>query len=77
MREYGKDQIGKFAWKGLYDRERNLYMVDPSKAPEATGFNHIRLNHPEDGGALSVTFRPEMDAAGYGPVGRLPKRRGP
>lgn len=70
VREYGKDQIGKFAWKGLYDRERNLYMVDPSKAPEATGFNHIRLNHPEDGGALSVTFRPEMDAAGYGPVGQ-------
>ena len=65
--EFGKPYIGKIGWKGNYDNATGFYTVDYSRAPEATGFNHIRLNIPEDG-QLSVRFEGLPGAAGFNKV---------
>lgn len=67
VREFGKDYIGKIGWSGDYDEETEFYTVSPSRAPEATGFNHIRLNKPEDG-VVSVRFEGLPNAAGFNKV---------
>ncbi len=65
--EFGKSYIGKIGWTGNYDSSTGFYTVDYSCAPEATGFNHIRLNIPEDG-QLSVRFEGLPNAAGFNKV---------
>lgn len=55
VREFGKNYIGKIGWSGNLDESTGFYTVDASRAPEATGFNHIRLNVPENGN-VSVRF---------------------
>ena len=65
--EFGKNYIGKIGWTGNYDAATGFYTVDYSRAPEATGFNHIRLNIPEDG-QLSVRFEGLPNAAGFNQV---------
>lgn len=67
IREFGKNSIGKIGWTGNYDANTRFYTVDYSRAPEATGFNHIRLNIPEDG-QLSVRFEGLPNAAGFNRV---------
>ena len=65
--EFGKNYIGKIGWTGNYDASTGYYTVDYSRAPEATGFNHIRLNIPEDG-QFSVRFEGLPNAAGFNRV---------
>jgi len=65
VRDFGKDYIGKIGWKGSYDSSTGYYSVDPSLAPEATGFNHIRLNLPESGSNITVNFTGMPNASGY------------
>ena len=67
VREFGKNYIGKIGWAGNYDKQSDFYTVDYSRAPEATGFNHIRLNVPEDG-TVQVRFEGMPNAAGFNPV---------
>ena len=67
IREFGKNFIGKIGWTANYDPETHFYTVDYSRAPEATGFNHIRLNIPEDG-QLSVRFEGLPNAMGFNRV---------
>ena len=43
LRTLGANYAGSVSWKGS-DAGEGYYLVDPSKAPEATGFNHIRLS---------------------------------
>lgn len=68
IRELGRNHIGSIPWK-YEESPEGRYTVSADKAPEATGFNHIRLNLPENGEEVSVDFRPELDVKGYGPVG--------
>ncbi len=65
--EFGKPYIGKIGWTGNYDKATGFYTVDYSRAPEATGFNHIRLNIPDDG-KLSVRFEGLPNATGFNKV---------
>ena len=67
VRDFGKNYIGKIGWTGNYDESSGYYTVDYSRAPEATGFNHIRLNIPDDG-KLSVRFEGLPNAAGFNRV---------
>lgn len=67
VRDFGKDYIGKIGWAARYDEQSGYYTVDKSRAPEATGFNHIRLNVPEDG-RLSVRFEGMPNAEGFNKV---------
>ena len=67
VRDFGKNYIGKIGWSGNYDKATGFYTVDYSRAPEATGFNHIRLNIPDDG-KLSVRFEGIPGDAAFNPV---------
>ena len=68
VREFGKAYIGKIGWTGNLDKETGFYTVDPARAPEATGFNHIRLNMPKGGGSVSVRFEGLPNATGFNKV---------
>lgn len=68
VREFGKPYIGKIGWSGNLDKETGFYTVDPDRAPEATGFNHIRLNKPAGGQDISVRFEGLPNAAGFNRV---------
>ena len=68
VREFGKPYIGKIGWAGNLDKETGFYTVDPTRAPEATGFNHIRLNLPKDGNSVSVRFEGLPNAPGFNRV---------
>ena len=67
IRDFGKNYIGKIGWKSNWDKTTGFYTVDYSRAPEATGFNHIRLNIPENR-QLSVRFEGLPNATGFNPV---------
>ena len=67
VREFGKNYIGKIGWTGNYDNASGFYTVDYSRAPEATGFNHIRINIPADG-KVSVRFEGLPNATGFNRV---------
>lgn len=56
VREFGKNYIGKIGWSSDYDKKTGWYTVSDERAPEATGFNHIRLNVPEAGKEVKVSF---------------------
>ena len=63
--DFGKDYVGKIGWASEYDSATGFYAVDVSRAPEATGFNHIRLNVPAEGKSISVRFEPLVGDARY------------
>jgi len=65
VREFGRGYIGRIGWSGDYDASTGFYTVSPARAPEATGFNLIRLNVPEAGTALSIRFEGMPDAEGF------------
>ena len=67
VKDFGKNYIGKIGWTGNYDESTGYYTVDYSRAPEATGFNHIRVNVPEDGN-VSVRFEGLPNASGFNRV---------
>ena len=67
IRDFGKNYTGKIGWASSKDEASGFYTVDYSRAPEATGFNHIRLNMPADG-KLSVRFEGLPGAGGFNPV---------
>ena len=67
VREFGSNYIGKIGWAGNYDKQSGFYTVDYARAPEATGFNHIRLNVPA-GGTVQVRFEGLPNAAGFNRV---------
>ena len=67
VREFGKPYIGKIGWAGNYDEATGFYTVDPARAPEATGFNHIRLNVPADR-HIRVEFEGLPNAPGFNKV---------
>ena len=56
VREFGKNYIGKIGWSSEHDKKTGWYTVSDERAPEATGFNHIRLNVPETGTEVKVSF---------------------
>lgn len=62
VRDFGKNYIGKIGWKSSYDKETGFYSVTDERAPEATGFNHIRLNVPAAGTTVKVTFEGKAKA---------------
>lgn len=66
VREFGAPYIGKIGWTGTLDEATGFYTVDPGRAPEATGFNHIRLNKAE--GPVSVRFEGLPNASGFNRV---------
>lgn len=68
VREFGKPYIGKIGWAGNLDEKTGFYTVDPARAPEATGFNHIRLNKPQAGAEVSARFEGLPNARGFNPV---------
>ena len=68
VREFGRPYVGKIGWAGNYDGGTGFYTVDPARAPEATGFNHIRLNKPQPGTEISVRFEGLPNASGFNPV---------
>lgn len=65
VRDFGKNYIGKIGWSSEYDKETGWHTVDDQRAPEATGFNHIRLNVPEAGTQVKVSFegKPKAQAS--------------
>lgn len=69
VREFGKNYIGKIGWSSEYDKKTGWYTVSDERAPEATGFNHIRLNVPETGTEVKVSFegipKEEVSKAGW------------
>ena len=67
VREFGRNYIGKIGWAANFDQESGFYTVDYSRAPEATGFNHIRLN-VHAGGTVEVRFEGMPNAAGFNRV---------
>lgn len=68
VRDFGKDYIGKIGWKSTKNETTGYYTVSPDKVPEATGFNHIRLNVPAAGTTVEVDFKSEIGAAGFNSV---------
>lgn len=60
VRDFGKNYIGKIGWSSY--KENGWYYVDDTRAPEATGFNHIRLNVPEAGSEIKVSFEGKAKA---------------
>lgn len=59
VRDFGKNYIGKIGWsytKADGGEDDGWFHVGPDRAPEATGFNHIRLNVPEAGTEVKVSF---------------------
>ena len=68
VREFGKNYIGKIGWASVYDKGTGFHTVDPARAPEATGFNHIRLNKPAAGSEISVRFEGIPNTHGFNRV---------
>lgn len=62
VRDFGKNYIGAIGWKSTYDETTGYYTVTDERAPEATGFNHIRLNVPEAGTTVKVLFEGKAKA---------------
>ena len=63
IRAEGARRAGAVSWKGV-DAGDGYYMVDPAKAPEATGFNIIRLS-AVPGQELTMDFAGQPNATGY------------
>ena len=63
IRDFGENYIGKIGWVSEDDGDGWL-RVAYSRAPEATGFNLIRLNLPESG-SVSTEFEGLPGASGY------------
>ena len=63
----GARHAGAVTWKGV-DAGAGWWKVDPSKAPEATGFNLIRLS-VAPGQELTMDFAGMPNAAGYNKSG--------
>ena len=62
VRDFGKNYIGKIGWSHGNDYidggdTDGWYYVSPELSPEATGFNHIRLNVPEEGTVVKASFQ--------------------
>ena len=62
VRDFGKNYIGKIGWSHGNDYvdggyTEGWYYVSPERAPEATGFNHIRLNVPEECTVVKASFK--------------------
>jgi hypothetical protein len=68
IKDYGANSIGSIGWESTKTID-GFYKVAYSKCPEATGFNHIRLNIPKDGNPISVDFVGLPGASGYNAVG--------
>ena len=68
VREFGKNYIGKIGWASTYNESSGFHTVDPARAPEATGFNHIRLNKPAAGSVISVRFEGIPNTPGFNRV---------
>ena len=67
IRDDGARRAGAISWKGS-DAGSGWWKVDPAKAPEATGFNLIRLS-AAPGQQLTMDFAGEPNAAGYNKSG--------
>ena len=63
IRDAGARYAGSVSWKGA-DDGTGYWAVDPAKAPEATGFNLIRLS-AVPGQELTMDFVGMPNAAGY------------
>ena len=67
IRDEGARHAGAVSWKGS-DAGNGYWKVDPAKAPEATGFNLIRLS-VAPGQELTMDFAGQPNAAGYNKSG--------
>ena len=67
IRTEGARHAGAVAWKGA-DAGEGWWKVDPSKAPESTGFNHIRLS-VAPGQQLTMDFAGLPNEPGYNSSG--------
>ena len=67
IRTEGARHAGAVAWKGV-DAGDGWWKVDPSKAPESTGFNHIRLS-VAPGQQLTMDFAGLPNEPGYNSSG--------
>ena len=67
IRTEGARHAGAVAWKGA-DAGEGWWKVDPSKAPESTGFNHIRLS-VAPGQQLTMDFAGLPNESGYNSSG--------
>ena len=67
IRDAGARYAGAVSWQGA-DLGDGYWKVDPSKAPEATGFNLIRLA-ATPGQELTMDFAGLPNEAGYNPSG--------
>jgi len=67
IRTEGARHAGAVAWKGV-DAGEGWWKVDPSKAPESTGFNHIRLS-VSPGQQLTMDFAGLPNEPGYNSSG--------
>ncbi len=64
IRDFGKNYIGKLGWVSSDDGD-GWQKVGYARAPEATGFNVIRLNVPEGSTSISTEFEGLPNASGY------------
>ena len=67
IRTEGARHAGAVSWKGA-DAGEGWWKVDPSKAPESTGFNHIRLS-VTPGQQLTMDFAGLPNEPGYNSSG--------
>lgn len=67
VRDFGEPYIGKLGWVSDQTSD-GYYQVGYARAPEATGFNVIRLNVPEGGSKISADFVGLPNAQGYNTV---------
>ena len=67
IRDDGARHAGAVSWKGS-DAGDGWWKVDPSKAPESTGFNHIRLS-VTPGQQLTMDFAGLPNEPGYNKSG--------
>jgi hypothetical protein len=67
IRDEGARHAGAVSWKGS-DAGNGYWKVDPAKAPEATGFNLIRLS-VAPGQELTMDFAGQPNASGYNKSG--------
>ena len=67
IRTEGARHAGAVSWKGA-DTGEGWWKVDPSKAPESTGFNHIRLS-VTPGQQLTMDFAGLPNEPGYNSSG--------
>ena len=67
IRDEGARHAGAVSWKGS-DAGNGYWKVDPAEAPEATGFNLIRLS-VAPGQELTMDFAGQPNASGYNKSG--------